>query len=306
MNTQQFVERIGSHLSAVIAAQSTVEAEIEQAVQTGRQRLQALQDEAAHIQALLSAMNGLPRETVEALLMDAAPAAAPPAKAKPMLGGVLPIPAPAAGTAPARPRRVKAEPPRPPVIEPGAKPESHCLTDADARMLIVMRANREADGVCRMSVREVAELAHVHQSSARLCIGRLRSAGIIAPTAEDPTIYTVADKGKRLGMEAVEKREAVAAPVAPAAAPPQPADTVPRMAWNDADIDAKVLDIIRRADASGCRLHDMSTLSAKAGVSILGIGRSIERLAAAGRIKWAKSLPGHVTFEVLDRAEVAA
>lgn len=312
MNTEQFVRNSDARLSAVMAAQAEVQAEMERATQTGRERLRALHDEAANIQALLLAMDGLPRETVEALLRDDVPAAEvePPVAAKVSAETIALIrkaEVPAAGTAPARPRRVKAEPaPPPPVIEPGAKPEARGLTGADAKILIVMRANREADGVCRMSMREIADLAHVHQSSARICIGRIRSAGIIAPTKDDPTIYTVADKGKRLGMEVVEKREAVAAPVAQPAQASQPVATRGPISAGDAAIDAKVMDIIRRADATGNKLHDTSILADKVGISILGIGRSIERLAAAGQIKWSNSFAGHVAIELLASAEVAA
>lgn len=84
------------------------------------------------------------------------------------------------------------------------------------------------------------------------------------------------------------------------------AQEAPPLSVNDA-LDARVMSlIVRGAAGTGQALFQRSKLAEKAETSDLRLDKSLTRLAEAGRIVRRKSLPGHVAFDVLDRAEVAA
>ncbi|KQT52196.1 MULTISPECIES: hypothetical protein [unclassified Aureimonas] len=101
-------------------------------------------------------------------------------------------------------------------------------------------------------------------------------------------------------------KEAPADPIVQAAAkPPAPADA-PRP--TDAALDAKVLDIMQRAAASGDgqAMFDMATLAGKMEVTSLALDKSFTRLAEAGRIVRQRcELKGHAAFEVIAETEAA-
>ena len=243
-----------------------------------------LTDERSQLAKFLEDFRNRDRSVLESLFADDAPTIAVPVEPAP--------PAPPAIVAEVSTAPVVVEQAAPvaaaeavPELFIVTKPEARGLKDSDAKLLIVMRAERGADGICRVSMTKIAEMAGVAQkTAAEQCVKRLRTAGIIVPTRDDPTIFHVADKGERVPLTV-------------------PSRSQTRPSASEATLDAKVLEAIKKAAVKngGRALFGSDQLAKLCGTTSFNLSLSIGRLTVANQVQRIESLAGHLTFEVVGK-----